>query len=153
VTEPRWLNPAEDRAWRGYRRMSALLNAEINRDLARDSGLSEPDYDVLSILSETEGHRWRLTELAARLLWSKSRLSHHLTRMEQRGLVRREDCGVDGRGTEVVLTDAGMAAIVAAAPDHVESVRRHFIDHLTEEEMAALATLASRIITRLTTPT
>lgn len=152
MTEPRWLTPPEDAAWRGYRRMAGLLQAAINRDLAHDSGLSEPDYDVLSLLSETEGHRWRMTEMATRLLWSKSRLSHHLSRMAQRGLVTREDCGTDGRGTEVVLTDAGMAAIVAAAPDHVESVRRHFIDHLTAEEMATLTTLTTRLITHLTTP-
>ena len=148
---PRWLDPAEDRAWRGYRRMRALLDLQVNRDLARDAGLSEPDYDVLSNLSETEGHRWRVSDLAARMLWSRSRLSHHLTRMQQRGLVTREDCPEDGRGAVVVLTDGGLRAIQAAAPDHVASVRRHFIDLLSADQVAALGDIADTVHTHLAT--
>src|SRR5215213_9422443 len=118
-----WLTGEEDRAWRAYRRMKVLLDAQLARDLVDGSGLSEPDYDVLSNLSEIEGERWRITELAARMQWSKSRLSHHLDRMEQRGLVRREECGTDGRGAFVVLTAGGRRAIEQAAPGHVASVR------------------------------
>jgi DNA-binding MarR family transcriptional regulator len=148
---PRWLDPAEDRAWRGYRRMRALLDLQINRDLARDAGLSEPDYDVLSNLSETDGHRWRLSDLAARMLWSKSRLSHHLTRMQQRGLVTREDCPEDGRGAVVVLTQGGLRAIQAAAPDHVASVRRHLIDLLSSDQIAALGDITQTVLSHLAT--
>jgi DNA-binding MarR family transcriptional regulator len=148
---PRWLDPAEDRAWRGYRRMRALLDLQINRDLARDAGLSEPDYDVLSNLSETEGYRWRLSDLAARMLWSKSRLSHHLTRMQQRGLVTREDCPEDGRGAVVVLTQGGLRAIQAAAPDHVASVRRHLIDLLSPDQIAALGDITETVLSHLAT--
>jgi DNA-binding MarR family transcriptional regulator len=148
---PRWLDPAEDRAWRGYRRMRALLDLQINRDLARDAGLSEPDYDVLSNLSETEGYRWRLSDLAARMLWSKSRLSHHLTRMQQRGLVTREDCPEDGRGAVVVLTQGGLRAIQAAAPDHVASVRRHLIDLLSSDQIAALGDITETVLSHLAT--
>jgi DNA-binding MarR family transcriptional regulator len=148
---PRWLDPAEDRAWRGYRRMRALLDLQINRDLARDAGLSEPDYDVLSNLSETEGYRWRLSDLAARMLWSKSRLSHHLTRMQQRGLVTREDCPEDGRGAVVVLTEGGLRAIQAAAPDHVASVRRHLIDLLSSDQIAALGDITETVLSHLAT--
>jgi DNA-binding MarR family transcriptional regulator len=148
---PRWLDPAEDHAWRGYRRMRALLDLQINRDLARDAGLSEPDYDVLSNLSETEGHRWRLSDLAARMLWSKSRLSHHLTRMQQRGLVTREDCPEDGRGAVVVLTQGGLRAIQAAAPDHVASVRRHLIDLLSSDQIAALGDITETVLSHLAT--
>jgi DNA-binding MarR family transcriptional regulator len=148
---PRWLDPAEDRAWRGYRRMRALLDLQINRDLARDAGLSEPDYDVLSNLSETEGYRWRLSDLAARMLWSKSRLSHHLTRMQQRGLVTREDCPEDGRGAVVVLTQGGLGAIQAAAPDHVASVRRHLIDLLSSDQIAALGDITETVLSHLAT--
>ncbi|MGO1341648.1 MAG: MarR family transcriptional regulator, partial [Cellulosimicrobium funkei] len=75
--EPRWLSPDEERAWRAYRRMQTVLPVALARDLALDSGLSEPDYDVLSTLSEQTGHRWQLRELADRMLWSRSRLSHH----------------------------------------------------------------------------
>ena len=82
---PRWLDPTEDRAWRAYREMRRLLDAHVARDMAGDSGLSEPDYDVLSNLTEVESHRWRARELASRLQWSSSRLSHHVGRMERRG--------------------------------------------------------------------
>ncbi len=149
VADVRWLTEAEDRSWRGYRRMRLLLDAQIARDLARDSGLSEPDYDVLSTVSETEGRRWRLNELAAHMLWSKSRLSHHITRMEQRGLVRREECEDDARGAVIVLTDEGLRAIQAAAPDHVASVREHLIDLLSDRQIAALAGIADTVLRHL----
>lgn len=150
MAEPNWLNDPEDRAWRGYRRMAGLLNLRIYRDLAQESGLSEPDYDVLSTLGETPGHRYRLNELADRMLWSRSRLSHHVARMEQRGLVSREEYPADGRGTVVVLTTEGLRAIEAAARGHVASVREHFIDLLTDHELDALAGIADKVVTHLT---
>ena len=149
TTEPLWLDDAEARAWRGYMRMRTLLHAQIVRDLAREAGLSGPDYDVLSNVSEAEGRRVRLGDLAARMAWSKSRLSHHITRMERRGLVTREDCSSDGRGAFVVLTDAGLRAIQAAAPGHVASVRRHFIDLLSREQLDALADISQTVVRRL----
>jgi DNA-binding MarR family transcriptional regulator len=130
--------------------MRLLLDAQIARDLADDSGLSVADYDVLSALSSTEGYRWRLQALAGRMLWSKSRLSRHISRMEQRGLVTREECTTDARGAFVVLTAVGMQTIVDAAPEHVESVRRHFIDLLTEEQISALEAIANITVSRLT---
>jgi DNA-binding MarR family transcriptional regulator len=148
--EALWLDDAEARAWRGYMRMRTLLHARIVRDLAREAGLSGPDYDVLSNVSEAEGRRSRLGDLAARMAWSKSRLSHHITRMEQRGLVTREDCTSDGRGAFVVLTDAGLRAIQAAAPGHVASVRRNFIDLLSREQLDALAEITQTVVRRLT---
>lgn len=144
-----WLNERQMRAWRGYRRMRLLLDLQLSRDLNRDSGLSEPDYDVLSDLSEAAGQWLRLTELADRLHWSKSRLSHHITRMEQRGLVARHDCAKDARGSFVVLTDRGRAAIEEAAPRHVASVREHFIDILTPDELAALEAFSGHVAERL----
>jgi DNA-binding MarR family transcriptional regulator len=90
-TEARWLDEREMRAWIGYRRMRLLLDLQLQRDLMSQSGLSGPDYDVLSNLSEAEGRSMRLSELAAHMRWSKSRLSHHITRMEQRGLVERRE--------------------------------------------------------------
>ncbi|MCW3815284.1 MarR family transcriptional regulator [Micromonospora sp. DR5-3] len=149
MDEPRWLDEREDRAWRGYRRMRRLLDLTLARELMQDAGLSEPDYDVLSDLSEAPEQRLRLSELADRMLWSRSRLSHHLSRMQQRGLVRREECPSDGRGSVVVLTPAGRAAIEAAAPGHVAAVRRHLIDLLTPEEIAALGALTQRVVDRL----
>jgi DNA-binding MarR family transcriptional regulator len=149
TTEPAWLDETEARAWRGYMRMRTLLHAQLLRDLAREAGLSGPDYDVLSSVSEAPGRRARLGDLAARMAWSRSRLSHHITRMERRGLVTREDCTSDGRGAFVVLTDAGWRAIQAAAPGHVASVRRHFIDLLSREQLDALAEISQTVVRRL----
>jgi len=146
MSDPRWLTDAEYRAWIGYRRMRARLDLQLARDLVRDSGLSEPDYDVLSTVSETAGHRMRLSELAMTMLWSKSRLSHHITRMQHRGLVTREECEEDGRGSFVELTPAGWQAIRAAAPHHVASVRENFIDLLSSDEIDALAAISEKVL-------
>jgi DNA-binding MarR family transcriptional regulator len=145
----RWLTDDEMRAWRGHLRMSWLLDAAIARDLARDSRLSHPDYYVLVSLSETPEQRMRMSDLAAGILWSKSRLSHQIRRMEARGLVRREDCSSDGRGTFAVLTPMGLDAINAAAPYHVESIRRHLLDPLTPQQIAALADVSGVVTDRL----
>jgi DNA-binding MarR family transcriptional regulator len=147
--EPRWLTDREQRAWQAYRRLFLLLNAQLVRDLGRDSGLSEPDYDVLSSLSGSPDHRRRVSELAARMLWSRSRLSHHLGRMEQRGLVVREECATDGRGAVVILTDKGKRTIETAAPLHVESVRRYFVDLLTPEQIDVFAEIGEHVVDNL----
>jgi DNA-binding MarR family transcriptional regulator len=141
----RWLSPDEQRAWRAYRRMVLLADSAIARELAQDSGLSMPDYLVLSTLSEAVGHRRRLTELATRMQWSPSRLSHHVTRMEQRGLVTRAECSTDLRAAYVVLTEVGWDAIKAAAPGHVASVREHLIDLLDAEDLAALTAIGEKV--------
>ncbi len=153
MTETRWLDPAEERAWRGYRRLFLLLNARLARDLATDSGLSEADYDVLSTLSEADDRRERLSALAERMLWSQSRVSHHIARMQGRGLVTRDDVESDGRGSVVVLTAAGMQALEAAAPGHVAAVRAHLIDRLTPDQIAMLGDIAERVVSGLTDPT
>lgn len=145
----RWLDERQDRAWRGYRRMRRLLDLELARELTQDAGLSEADYDVLSDLSETPHGRLRLSELADRMLWSRSRLSHHLTRMQQRGLVTREECPDDARGAIVVLTRVGRNAIEAAAPGHVTAVRQHFLDLLTPAEVEALGAFTHRVVDHL----
>lgn len=141
-----WLTPDEQQAWRTYRRMVLLVDAEIARDLLRDSGLSMPDYQVLAALSEDPNHRQRLSELALNMQWSASRLSHHVSRMQQRGLVSRAECHSDARGAFVELTDQGLTAIKDAAPDHVTSVRKHLIDLLTPAQIAALTQIGERTI-------
>jgi DNA-binding MarR family transcriptional regulator len=152
VDEVNWLSAEEERAWRAYRRMRTLLDLQIARDLARDSHLSESDYDVLSTLTEKPDRNWRASELAAQLLWSTSRLAHHLGRMEGRGLIARGECAEDGRGATVTLTGAGWAALQAAAPEHVASVRRHFIDLLTPSEVQAVAAVAGKVLAHLAEP-
>lgn len=129
--------------------MRARLDLQLSRDLAHDSGLSDPDYDVLSNLSEAGNHRCRLKDLAAKMLWSPSRLSHHIARMEQRGLVARDECSEDARGAVVLLTNDGWAALQAAAPGHVESVRRHLIDLLTPQQINSLAEIGEAVVAHL----
>jgi DNA-binding MarR family transcriptional regulator len=149
VTSPRWLTARQEQAWRRYRRMRTVLDLQIARDLHQDSGLSETDYDVLSTLSEQPGSEWRARDLAAQLLWSTSRLAHHVGRMEQRGLVARQPSADDARGALVSLTEQGWAVLQQAAPPHVASVRRHFIDLLTPAEVATLNQIAGKIVAHL----
>lgn len=146
---PRWLDADQERAWRGYRRMRTLLDLRIARDLNQDSGLSDADYDVLSTLSEREEAAWRSSDLAKHLLWSTSRLSHHVGRMETRGLVSRHPSDNDGRGAVITLTDQGWKTLREAAPHHVESVRRNLIDLLDAEEIATLTRISEKVITQL----
>ena len=140
-----WLTPEEERAWRAFRRLLTALPARTGRDLAADSGLSAPDYEVLSTLSEREGRRWALKDLAAKMEWSRSRVSHHLDRMESRDLVEREPDPNDARGCVIRLSDHGFAVLEQAAPHHVRSVRRRFVDHLTTDELEVLERLSTRI--------
>lgn len=146
---PRWLDEQEARAWRGYTRMRVQLQARLARDLAACSGLSEADYDVLVHLSEATEGRLRHFQLGEALQWDRSRLSHQLTRMAKRGLVTREACPTDARGSFVVLTPAGRAAIETAAPAHVHAVRRNLVDLLDEAQLAALANIADTVLAHL----
>ena len=133
---PRWLTDDEQQAWRATVGIAQLLIRQLDRDL-NVHGLSGHDYEILVELSEAPEHRLRMTELADATSQSRSRLSHQVTRMENRGLVRRDDCEGDKRGTFAVLTADGMAAIERVAPDHVENVRRHFIDRLEPRQLDA----------------
>ncbi len=129
--------------------MAERLRQQVAHDLVADSGLSDADYMVLVNLSEAQGHRVRMNDLATRLNWSKSRLSHHLARMQARGLVERDECPSDGRGAFAVLGACGLAEIQRAAPLHVESVRRHFIDVLDAKQLDQLTGIAERVVAHL----
>ncbi|GCD95991.1 MarR family winged helix-turn-helix transcriptional regulator [Embleya hyalina] len=139
----RWLDPDEERVWRAYRRMVTAVQARTARDLA-ELGLSEPDYEVLSTLSERTDGTATLREQAAKMEWSRSRLSRHATRMETRGLIRRAPDPADGRGCLLILTENGLDTLRQAAPAHVASVRRHFIDLLDPRELAELGHIATK---------
>jgi DNA-binding MarR family transcriptional regulator len=138
MTDVRWLDEREARAWRGLQAMQHRLGAALSRALADDSELSYSDYTVLVVLTDQPDGRLRAFELGAELGWEKSRVSHHVSRMADRGLVRREKCPSDQRGAFVVVTDEGRAAIERAAPGHVAAVRRWFVDLLTPEQLDAL---------------
>lgn len=133
----RWLSEEEQRLWRGWLAASMLLPERLNRDLQEQHGLTGTDYQVLVELSESPERRMRMSTLAERTQLSRSRLSHQIDRMTKAGLVDRQECAQDGRGMFAVLTEQGWETIVAAAPDHVESVRRHLVDRLTPEQFAA----------------
>ncbi|SHN29578.1 MarR family winged helix-turn-helix transcriptional regulator [Cryptosporangium aurantiacum] len=149
MTSPRWLDADEQRAWRRFLRMQAELTARLARQLQTESDLSLADFEVLVNLTDVPEGRMRVTELAKLLQWEKSRLSHHFSRMEKRGLVVRENCPSDARGAFVVLTPEGRSAIEAAAPGHVETVRRLMFDGLTSEQVAALTAIANVVLTRI----
>lgn len=148
---PRWLTPVEERAWRGMLRMHDLLVNQTGRSLQSEFGLSATDYTVLAELTRAPGGRLRMSELAALLGWEKSRISHHLARMAKRGMTAREECVDDRRGAYVVVTPAGREAIEAAAPRHVEDVRRLFLDHLTPGQTALLAEITDSVIEKIDT--
>jgi DNA-binding MarR family transcriptional regulator len=149
VDVTRWLTDDEQRAWRALQQMTAALDRRLADDLAAHSGLSDSDYGVLVCLSEAPEGQLRARDIAAELSWEKSRLSHHLTRMAGRGLVERRDCPTDARGAVVVLTPAGREAIEAAAPRHVEDVRRWVVDVLTPEQLAALGEACEAVLAKL----
>ena len=129
--------------------MHMRLDGELARQLAADSGLSYPDYQVLVALTDRPDGRMRLFELGAVLGWEKSRLSHHVARMTTRGLVAKEPCDDDRRGAHVVVTAHGATELAAAAPGHVAAVRRLFVDQLTDEQLDAIAGAAEAVLTAL----
>lgn len=144
-----WLDPDEQRAWRAYLRMQARLQRRLAQQLQRDAAMSAADFEVLVNLSEAEDGRLRAFELGDALQWEKSRLSHHLTRMESRDLVAREECTTDARGAFVRITAEGRAAIERAAPMHVAEVRARFIDVLSPAQLRTLEELCETVLAGL----
>ena len=133
----RWLTPDEQRIWRTYLLGSARLSERLDADL-RDWQLDLPEYEILVSLSEAQDRQLRMAELADAVHQSRSRLTHTVARMEQRSLVDRRTCPTDRRGVWAHLTDAGLALIEQAAPSHVTSVRRNFVEAVSAEDYAAL---------------
>jgi DNA-binding MarR family transcriptional regulator len=148
LTSTRWLTVEEQRAWRAYIRLAQMLMRQLDRDL-HPFGLSTHDYEILVELSEAPGSRLRMTELADLTAQSRSRLSHQISRMEDKGLVRREGCDGDKRGTFAVITPRGSATIERVAPSHVDSVRRHFIDQVSPDHLGALTSAYEPVLNRL----
>lgn len=149
VSETNWLTPEEARAWRALQFLNMPLSAALNRQLSRDSQLSNADYAVLVQLSESAEQRLRARDLVLAIGWEKSRLSHHIRRMESRLLVGREECPTDGRGAFITLTPRGLAAIEQAAPGHVAAVRSYFVDLLTPAQLKMFAEVAEQVGARL----
>ena len=147
-SEPRWLNAAEMKAWRRYIIASRRLLEALDDDLAAHD-ISMSDYEVLAQLSEAPDRRMRMSELADVAMISRSRLSHRIKVMEKAGWVKREACPIDKRGYFAVMTPKGWKAIVAAAPDHVASVRERFLDALDKSDQKVLAEIFERVAMRI----
>ncbi|WP_112246876.1 MarR family winged helix-turn-helix transcriptional regulator [Kribbella monticola] len=139
-----WLDDDEQKAWRSYLLMRRTLESHLERHLQREFGLSGSDFEILVNLSESETGRMRAFELGEATQWEKSRMSHHLSRMEKRGLIRKEAC--DSRYPEIALTEAGRAAIEACAPAHAGRVRELFVDVLGAERLETLGRAAQDVL-------
>lgn len=150
MSATRWLDEAEQHVWRRYLQATQLLQDRLGRDLlAAEGGFAMPEYELLVRLSEHPQWSARMSQLAQGLVHSRSRLTHTAARLEERGLITREACPDDGRGVLAVMTEAGHAALAAAAPAHVASVREHLFDQLDDEDVAALGRVADKIVAHL----
>jgi DNA-binding MarR family transcriptional regulator len=136
-------------AWRAFIETSERMRGAIGSRLQADSGLSNGDYAVLLSLSEATDNRVRSSELAATIGWERSRLSHHLGRMEQRGLIRRENCLTDSRGAEAVLTAEGAAAFRRASPPHLHAIQELFVGALTPVQLEAVTEISAALASHL----
>jgi DNA-binding MarR family transcriptional regulator len=148
-TGTRWLDEGEQRTWRAFMLSHLLLFDQFERDLQHDAAMPTAYYEILVRLSEAPDRSLRMSDLAEKSQSSRSRLSHAVARLEESGWVRRETCPTDRRGAVAVLTDEGFAALAAAAPVHVESVRTHLFDPLSPAQLTALREISDTILAHL----
>jgi DNA-binding MarR family transcriptional regulator len=150
VAATRWLSADEQRAWRAYIQSSKVLFDALDRQLQRDADMPHAYYEILVALSEADDRSMRMSELAERTLSSRSRLSHAVARLEERGWVVRDECPTDRRGQIARLTDLGFRTLAEAAPGHVEAVRHYLIDVLTPEQLEQLDAISRAVIAKIT---
>ncbi len=143
--QPRWLDEQEQLAWRSYLAASRAIEEAIQGQLQRDANIPHIYYEILVRLSEAPDRMLRMSDLAERSLSSRSRLSHAVSRLEERGWITRRACPDDGRGMLASLTEQGMAAVVKIAPGHVNAVREQIFDRLTSEQVKALQEIGEAI--------
>jgi DNA-binding MarR family transcriptional regulator len=144
-----WLSPDEQRVWRTYLAASLRVQESVEYQLQHEAGIPHAYYEILVRLSESPDRSLRMSQLAGRAMASKSRVSHAVARLEERGWVERSECPTDGRGQLARLTDAGFAALAAAAPGHVRRVREVLLDALTPEQVDQLGELSQAVLTHL----
>ncbi|MFI5530714.1 MarR family winged helix-turn-helix transcriptional regulator [Kitasatospora sp. NPDC051853] len=149
MDEPRWLDDEEMAAWRGFVVASNLVERRLEQQLKESAGLSHTQYEILSQLSEAPGRSLRMTDLADRLVTSKSGLTYQITQLEKAGLVSRRSCSSDVRGVFAELTEHGWEVLREVAPGHVATVREALIDLLTREQLAVLAEGLGTVSARL----
>ena len=145
----RWLSADEQRAWRAYLEATSLLFDALDRQLQTDAGMPHAYYEILVRLSEAPDRALRMSDLASHTRSSRSRLSHAVARLEERGWVDRRDCPTDRRGQIAALTDAGLEALAEASHGHVDAVHTHLIDQLTPAQVADLEAIGQAVINGL----
>lgn len=146
MAKTRWLDADEQRVWRSFLDATRMLFEELDRELQHDAGIPHAYYEILVRLSEAPGRTLRMSELADRSQYSRSRLSHAVARLEDVGWVERRECETDRRGLLAVLTDKGFAALATAAPGHVEAVRTLLLDPLTSEQIRQLGAISEAVL-------
>jgi DNA-binding MarR family transcriptional regulator len=151
VAHPRWLTDDEQHTWRAFLEATRRLDEQLDRELQHEAGMPLAYYTILAMLSEAPARTLRMNELAQRTWSSRSRLSHAVDRLEEKGWIIRNRCPSDKRGAFALLTDAGFAVLEAAAPGHVQGVRRHVFDQLSPEQVEALGTISAKVAQRLAT--
>jgi len=152
VESPRWLDPGEMRAWRAFIDGSQRLLEVLNRELSDAHGLSLADYRILVLLSEANSQAMRMSDLADGIVASRSRLTHQIRRLEAAGIVTRQECVDDKRGVLAILTAEGRRRLEAAAPTHLEGVRKHLIDQLGAAERRTITEVFERADAALAEP-
>jgi DNA-binding MarR family transcriptional regulator len=145
MAEVRWLTKEQQRVWRNYLAATRMVESEIERQLQRDSRMPATYYEIMVSLSEAPDRTLRMSELAERNRFSRSRLSHAVARMEAAGWIERRECPSDKRGAFAVLTEEGFAVLADAAPGHVEQVRSLLFDVLTDEQIGQLGEICATI--------
>jgi DNA-binding MarR family transcriptional regulator len=145
MNDVRWLSEAEQQIWRAYMTATVEFSGYVDRQLRRESGFPMAYYEILVRLSEAPGRCLRMSELAAASLSSRSRLSHAVASLERNGWVARKPADADRRGWVCELTEAGFAALAAAAPGHVSTVREKLFDVLTPEQLESLREISRAI--------
>lgn len=151
MTDSPWLTETQQQVWRAFLTMRRDLDRAVEAQLG-EVGLSAADFALLVPLSEAPQYRLRARDLGRHIGWDRSRLSHHLRRMEQRDLLTRRSCDIDARGTDIQLTERGVTAVQSAAPGHAQTVRSCMFDQLTEQELQTLRVISERISAQLNKP-
>ncbi|HEX3787990.1 MAG TPA: MarR family transcriptional regulator [Pseudonocardiaceae bacterium] len=149
MTQPRWLDEQEQLTWRAFLATTQLLDEALDRQLQHDSGMPHAYYRILVSLSDAADRTMRMSDLAAASQWSQSRLSHAVNRLEEAGWVSRRKCDQDKRVTYAILTGQGFSALAAAAPGHVEAVRRYLFDQLSRDQVGQLLAICEAVLPKL----